>query len=278
VAPGAVLDTLLNTPKALARNTGGADEVDVYATRGRGMLTAAVEPPASNPFQGTDQAPDNPPAVTADDVGGQGVGCKVGIPGDQVYPEWASEQRTVAPDVLYSGDPQFNAGLGSEKLVLLQGVVLDSHIATQDMPLNHTVGAAGDIPRIHHDWNIHVRPDLGYQGVLPGEPANGISMLTDANIGAEWIEIEWELDPSMMSIDAVPAAGDRIAGIPPTGGRSTPRTQWRSSTGTAARSASRTKADRLGSSPMTSTSPTGTRPLGGTRVRSRTRSCSRPTA
>jgi hypothetical protein len=105
---------------------------------------------------------------------------------DVITPAFISPQRTVADGIditeLYGGAP-FDEGYDADALIEVEGVVVDTHIAAIDTPVNHTHGELNDIPRVHHDWNIFVALDIPYQGVL-----------TDANMLAGGVmELEWEM-------------------------------------------------------------------------------------
>jgi hypothetical protein len=113
--------------------------------------------------------------------------------------------------------PPYAKGYDADVMVQIEGVVLASHISPIDNPINHTHGNAGDVPRIHHDWSIHIAPDAQYQ-----------KLLSDANMleGGK-MELEWEIADHLtnggtvlvpanpmtdgMTADAVPAVGDRVA-------------------------------------------------------------------
>ena len=117
------------------------------------------------------------------------------------------------------GDGDLTKGYQADVMVQIEGTVLRSHIAVIDAPLHHTHGAPGDIPRVRHDWNIMIAPDIQYQ-----------RLMSDANIiGGGMMELEWELpdhlitdvdgrrflDPGNRETDgmlteAIPAVGDHV--------------------------------------------------------------------
>ena len=88
---------------------------------------------------------------------------------DMITPAFISPQRTAADGIditsLYQGAP-YDEGYDADAMIEVEGVVVASHIAAIDTPLNHTHGEQGDVPRVHHDWDLFVALDIPYQGVL----------------------------------------------------------------------------------------------------------------
>lgn len=177
---------------------------------GAGPVTATNHDPTARPF-----------IVPSRDGGQYGYQCKKGGDLMSLFPQWArvyplngvGGTGQPGPDLLYPWDTDFYGGYEAEVTEQVEGVVVGSHISAMDMPGNHTIGEAGEWPRVHHDWNIIVAPDLKYQ-----------HLLTDANIlGGGTMEMEWEVGDHLIdgqhrvvgtkgfTTDAVPAVGDRIA-------------------------------------------------------------------
>jgi hypothetical protein len=154
-----------------------------------------------------------------------------------IFPQWTSVQRQNATyhDLEFGANPSppFNQGFNDDVMVEIEGTVIDSHIAAIDNIINHTHGEDNrDIPRVHHDWNIILAPDVQYQ-----------KLLTDANmLEGGVMELEWEMadhlectetafgfcvkyglvqpsdstllapqDRAAFTADVIPAVGDRIA-------------------------------------------------------------------
>ncbi|HXU06354.1 MAG TPA: hypothetical protein VN903_35605, partial [Polyangia bacterium] len=117
---------------------------------------------------------------------------------DTLLPQWISPQRrsTSIQQQEYNGAP-FNQGYDDDVMVEIEGVVVNSHIAAIDNILNHTHGIKDDIPRVHHDWNLIIAPDIAYQ-----------KLLTDANmLEGGVMELEWEMADHLQCIQYVPILG-----------------------------------------------------------------------
>jgi hypothetical protein len=126
--------------------------------------------------------------------------------GEQVFPQWRPVllQRPVPPDkqaIVYPHPENKDHGYETEVLGIVSGTVLHSHISALDNPMNHTMGAAEERPRVHHDWNLILALDKESQ-----------SMLSDANLDSGGtMEIEWQQQEDMFSLDSIPGVGDRVA-------------------------------------------------------------------
>jgi hypothetical protein len=170
----------------------------------------------------------NTAATRINNRGGTQSICHNDMPFDLFLPQWVSPQRVLDPterDVAYdhaAGDSTqvgFEKGYRDEVMVQVEGVVVRSHVAAVDAPPDHTHGAAGDIPRVHHDWNIDIALESRHQ-----------YLLSDANMLAGGVmELEWEMpdhlvvqngvkvldsgDPLMdgFTRDALPGVGDHVA-------------------------------------------------------------------
>ena len=101
---------------------------------------------------------------------------------------------------LYPDGDHFR-GYQAEKPRSLTGTVISSSIAGIDMFINHT-HRLDQVPRVAHDWNIVVAPDIEYQ-----------HMMSEANLikgGVMWVE--WEQDDvTKMPLVALPVPGDHVS-------------------------------------------------------------------
>jgi hypothetical protein len=151
----------------------------------------------------TDNAPailDNSDAFHLNAVGDTNIGrqCQQDTILNTIVPQWVSPQRfnqkyrpteyntivDASGNVSSEGDPPFAKGYDDEVSVEVEGVVLDSHIAAVDTPIDHSHGSShDDWPIVHHDWNVIIAPDPKYQ-----------NLMTDSNIleGGK-MELEWEM-------------------------------------------------------------------------------------
>jgi probable HAF family extracellular repeat protein len=142
-----------------------------------------------------DHTPPDAPVVLDNDTeasdlneGGGRTNCTSKTSLDPITPQWISPQRPLSRDEasqIHDPMQHYSNGYDDDVMVEVEGVVIDSHIAASDTPINHTHGSAkDDIPRVHHDWNVVIAPDIQYQ-----------KLLTDANLldrGA--MELEWEME------------------------------------------------------------------------------------
>jgi hypothetical protein len=189
--------------------------LDLFAIRSNGtLIEGASNPDASGNWRNCDLNPSCPaaagctsgggfswlfdpahdhsvsgaPAILDDQVGFSVNGPSVSNCSDHdllntIAPQWVSPQRqnSAYKDQEFHGTPLIQ-GYNDDVPTEVEGVVVDSHIAAIDTPINHTHGKSTDWPLVHHDWNVIVAPDVKYQ-----------NMLTDANmLEGGVMEMEWE--------------------------------------------------------------------------------------
>jgi hypothetical protein len=127
---------------------------------------------------------------------------------DSILPQWVSPQRWKddGVDTRLEYDPldphHFQTGgYDDDAMVEVEGVVVSTHVSPIDTPIDHTHGAAFDIPRVHHDWTIHIAPDVQYQ-----------KLLTNANmLEGGVMELEWEMADVLRCVHVLPATPAGIA-------------------------------------------------------------------
>jgi hypothetical protein len=182
---------LASSPTAITLRNGINTEIHVFANRTSGTLLEGIRSGDANGSIWSWNDRHGPDGIGLQASGVvRGRGCNDSASILRLLPAWLP----VEPD---------------DHIQTLEGVVLKSHISSEDAPFNHTfltpkqqMGAHG--LKVAHDWNIIVAPDVKYQ-----------DLMSDANFLNEGaaVEVEWETDYGndfYLPPDAVPGMGDRI--------------------------------------------------------------------
>jgi hypothetical protein len=183
------------------------DVFELFSLRRSGILIEAWVDTRDGTLVWRDEVhvPPSAPQVIWNGIASQGTGrgahrCAETSPVSQlgsIFPQWVA----VNPPSLPPPGTHINQGYLTEQPEVLEGVVLSVQVSSIDNPFNHTRLSPENIPQVAHDVNIFVAPDFPYQ-----------HLLADANIAEHGatIEVEWELTPDKMTLEAMPAPGDRV--------------------------------------------------------------------
>jgi len=178
---------LASTPAVFTYMSGPDIRVNIFASRADGNLVERYWDGSQwnwNDKHGPSDKLVIQPSINATERAGPSR-CDDTTELDTILPQWSPVESIDTPQVL-------------------EGVVVASRIAALDNPINHSRTGDRTFPNVIHDWNIFVAPDAKYQHLL-SEP----NLMGDG-VEAGAMEVEWELSPDKLSMDAIPNVGDRV--------------------------------------------------------------------